>query len=561
MNSTKHSLGRIAGRFAITFVALCVLAGTPPSHSQTPAVENTSFAEVTAHLDPGGSLYGYLSVEQWLPNLSSFVGDFREGILSIEDIPEDEKAGIRRGFDVAIDAVRKTGVENITGIGLSGIAIEDGLFRTRVFVHRRSGSPASGMWNTFGSAPQPLTELHQLPADTVWAQFSDCDVPSVWNAINQIITENEIQPAIDGLGEFRNGFKQVTGKTFDETISTLDGQIGGVLTFSQTTTLTLTSPSGAEIQVPEPGILLAFKVSDPTIYNIADAILSHNPESVTTELGGNPARVLPIQTGLPLDIRLTFVQYEGRLLIASNEAVASSFIASMEGSAPTIATSPEFVRLARGLPVSGNAFAFISSRFNTALQETIQKFVIPPDAADAGAGRLMEIFSGQNSDLSAMSVGQSLPDGWLSISHGTQRPESAILLPLVVAPTAVFASMVLPALSKAKAKAQSIKCMNNLKQVALAAHLHATDHDDRFPDSLADLKDELPIPAVLYCPAVQPNDASTYDWDAFDFDHATYEYLGAGIKTNDDGIIDKVIARCPIHGTTAYGDGRVISVD
>lgn len=559
MNSMNQFLGRTVGRLATSFAALCVLASAPSTCAQTPAFERTTFDEVTAHLDPGGSLYGYLSVEQWLPNLSSFIGDLREGILSIEDIPEDESAGIRRGFNVAIDAVRQAGVENITGIGLSGIAIEDGLFRTRFFVHRRTGSPASGMWSTFGSGPRSLTELHRLPADTVWAQFSECDVPSVWNAINQIVTENEIQPAIDGLGEFRNGFKQLTGKTFDETISTLDGQIGGVLTFSQTTTVTLTAPSGAEINVPEPGILLAFKVSDPTIYNIADAILSHNPDSVTTELSGNPARVLPIPTELPLDFRLTFVQYGDQLLIASNEAVARSFIASMEGSTPTIATSPEFVRLARGLPVSGNAFAFISSRFNKTLQDAIQKFILPPEAADAGAGRLMEIFSGQSSDVSAMSIGQSLPDGWLTVSHGTQRPETAVLLPLVVAPTAVVASMVLPALAKAKQKAQSVKCMSNLKQIALAAHIHATDHDDRFPDSLAELKEELPVPAVLYCPAVQPSNASVHDWETFDLDLATYEYLGGGIRTNDEGIIDKVIARCPIHDNKAYGDGRVVS--
>lgn len=45
---------------------------------------------------------------------------------------------------------------------------------------------------------------------------------------------------------------------------------------------------------------------------------------------------------------------------------------------------------------------------------------------------------------------------------------------LLVVP--LFAALLLPALSQAKGKAQTIHCMNNLKQVALAGFLYADDH-------------------------------------------------------------------------------------
>ena len=56
-----------------------------------------------------------------------------------------------------------------------------------------------------------------------------------------------------------------------------------------------------------------------------------------------------------------------------------------------------------------------------------------------------------------------------------------IELLVVIAIIAVLASLLLPALSKAKAKAQRIKCTSNLKQVSLGFRLYGTDHKDRFP--------------------------------------------------------------------------------
>jgi hypothetical protein len=481
-------------------------SATPPKPAtvQTAPVivsaEKTSFTEVTSQLDPGGNFYLYLGTAQWLDGLSAKVGHWRQTFTAMPGLKPDDTTNVNKAFDVVTRLIKDSGIEDISGVGLSSVEIEKGMFRNKALLHHYPGKGTGFLWQLAGKEPHPLAGLDLLPADTALAVFSDLDLPLLWTVTQKEVAQSDLPQAQEWLQKLPAEFEQKTKVKWDAFINSLGGEFGLVLTLDPSNNVPVPLPGGA-LQIPAPGLLIAVKVNDDTIFNCIDKQLKANSQIVSVDKPGFKMRTMPVPIPFIGELRPSAASSGGYLFIATSDALIDDALAVKSGQKPGLKGTDEFKHLAQGLPDHGNQFCYMSQRFAQTLIQVQQQAMASSAKAEPQMSQWLQSFF-HNRPAFAYSVGINTPDGCLTIGNGSQSYANAMLLPAVAVP-AMLAAIAIPNFVKARTTSQANACINNLRQIDAAKQEWALEKGK----SVTDVPTEDDIKVYIYhsrlphCPA------------------------------------------------------------
>ncbi len=421
-----------------------------PVPAFTPA-RQTSFGEVTSQLDAGGSVYVYLATDQWLAGLSTNISELHKLIGDLPEVPGSDRKNVDQVFDLLSRLASKSGLENLTGIGMSGIQVTPELHRTKFIAHHAAGQGGGVLWNILGRKPHALHGLDFLTPDTALAAFGDVDVAAVWQLIESELGNSGLLEAADGVKKFPELFEQRTKLSWPKLLASFGGEVGFMLTLDSAHKMSV--PFGKQsFEIPEPGVLIAVKVNDDLLYDRITSEMAKNEKTQVTEEKGLKMCALPVPLPLALNVPITVASSGDYLFVASSPAMVRNALAVRAGQQPGLRQSAEFAALLKYLPAEGNSFCYAARRFSATIIE-LQKQAMKSDAAAAAKLAPLQKYILRQGPAFGLSISGHTPTGWQSVSIGNRDGSATLVAAPAAADVAVAAAMVLPALAKAKERA------------------------------------------------------------------------------------------------------------
>jgi hypothetical protein len=179
------------------------------------------------------------------------------------------------------------------------------------------------------------------------------------------------------------------------------------------------------------------------------------------------------------------------IILTTSLKLAKDILAVREGKTEGLAGTAEFKRLAGDMDLKGNQFHFMSSRLGKEFAKITKLAMTAAESQVKEEGpeeqkifEMIKEFSGLDMENAAasgqLSVLRVSTEGIVMESHSSGDALGAAPL-VVIGVTGIAASVMLPALAKAKAKANALKSASNVGQLCKGLIFHGDDNDDKLP--------------------------------------------------------------------------------
>ncbi len=439
---------------------------TSSAKSTLVSVEKNSFYETTAYLDPGGSFYMYMGTEKVLNGLSEIISSWRDFVLSIPNIEDKDK--ITKAFDFVTRLVKKSGVEEISGIGISSIAREKDLYYSKAILHHYQGRNSGGLWSFFGKTPHALDGLDLLPSTTAMAYFSDLDLHKIWMILQKELSDLGIPEIEQGLRKFPEELEQMAGIKLEPFLASLGGEFGVVVTLDESKKVSIPLPTGQTLEVPDPGIMLVVKVKDDTIFNHIDQLLKSNPMTINADKDGVKMRTMPLPLPLPIQVRPTVARSGDYLFIASTDALIQEALAVKSGQKKGMKSTDEFKKLSQGVPQEGNVFQYFSKTLGKTMSNIQKNAMKMSQKGEATENVIAEKLMQQGGSNFGYAVFGNTDEGWLGIGNSNQDSSKALLAATTIAPIGLLSAVAVPSFIRARLRSQATTTLNELRMLDAA---------------------------------------------------------------------------------------------
>ena len=437
--------------------------------------QSTSFKDVTSKLDANGEFYFYMSTDKASENLLKKLNEIK-GLVnkqSFPDMSDENLSTAMSGFDFASSLIKGSGLSELKGIGISSIYDGKNDFNRgkMIFFHRKNEDKGL-IWKLFGKEPHKLDSLKLLPANTVFAGFGETDLGIFWSWLKAEVNKSNIPQMKDAFSKFENELKEKNGIDLSVLLASLENNSGFILTLDNTKKTII--PGKVPIEIPEPSLALVVYVKDNNLFDLLKKKIPSMPKND----GNKEVQKVQIIFGLPLPVRFQpmMARTENMLILASNEDIIDSIISAKKNGNGLVATE-EFKKLAVNIPDTGNAYKYVSSKFSETIQDIQTKIA---ENENNPFAKIMNIFQKKTF---LFSVCRNTDEGFEVTANSSMNIGTAFVTQVSIAPMAIAAGMMLPALNSAREKAKRISCASNLKQIGLALKQYSMDYDDKFPEA------------------------------------------------------------------------------
>ena len=509
--------------------------------------QKNSFNEVTAQLEKNGDFYMYLSTQKAVSSLKKQITVIKKTLLELPNVGNENRSKIDKGFNLFTKLINESGINDISGVGISAKKADNGLYKNILFIHHYPTNNSGKLWSIFGQKAHSLEELKLLPSDTVLACFNDIDADGTWKWIHSAIMNSQIPELQQGLSQFLSGAKK-NGVDIPALINSVNGGAGIIITMDKQSQITIPVGDSKSTQIPEPSIVILIKVKDETIFKLIQEktmqgadVNSHFAKREDSKGRKN----LVFKMGIPfIPGPAVAVQSDKYLIIASSMKAVDKIFAVRTGKQKALIATQDFKELSKGIPLSGNGFQYISPRLKGIINN-IQKSVLADDEETSeNLAMIQKIFADSQQNSGFFSTYSLLKNGIITKSNSSINTSTMLLSQLVIAPVGIMSAMLLPALSTARESARKISCTNNLKQIGLAIRMYSSENDEKFPSKdgaagLDQLRSSgfLTYPKIYVCPSTDTKPANK--GEALTEDTVSYVYFGG---FSEDASIDIPLA-------------------